>query len=84
MEIESQQKLNYQKWMNEMNDPSIDHFGALFGAAADEGAGQITSTPIGRESSNSLIQNKRISEYTKERERGSTLMGINAVINPMD
>jgi hypothetical protein len=33
LEMERQKQLNCQKWLNEMNDPNIDHFGALFGGA---------------------------------------------------
>lgn len=36
LEMDGQKQLNYQKWLNEMNDPNIDHFGALFGGATTD------------------------------------------------
>ena len=37
-----------------------------------------------RENSIGGVNNNRISQYTISRERGATMMGLNAEIDPMD
>ena len=69
-----------------MNDPNVDHFGALFnGTAAPDDTPVVEVTPVtpvmNRERDNSI--SKRISHYTRSREPGPTLIGMTTEIEPI-